>query len=119
VTDNHGNKRAEEGVDRCPCGAKYWEHDRCVSCGEPFRLPTYDDLSETPIALAVARLQNAGRDIYIAGFSPRHALVVDNDNSQVSVAPHDQCNGLGRWECSTNHLAAYPDLYLDRFRIRP
>jgi hypothetical protein len=23
-----------EGCDRCYCGAKYWENDRCVSCGE-------------------------------------------------------------------------------------
>jgi hypothetical protein len=32
-TDNHGNVRATEGVTRCACGAKYWENDRCVSCG--------------------------------------------------------------------------------------
>jgi hypothetical protein len=27
------NLYAEEGVDRCQCGSKYWEHDHCVSCG--------------------------------------------------------------------------------------
>lgn len=31
--DEHGNRVAREGVDRCACGAKYWEHDRCVDCG--------------------------------------------------------------------------------------
>ena len=36
-TDAHGNSVAEEGVTRCSCGAKYWEHDRCVSC----RLPVW------------------------------------------------------------------------------
>lgn len=36
--DGFGNRRAQEGVDRCPCGAKYWENDTCVSCGEPFRI---------------------------------------------------------------------------------
>jgi hypothetical protein len=36
VPEAHGNRLAREGVDRCPCGAKYWEHDRCVSCGDKF-----------------------------------------------------------------------------------
>jgi hypothetical protein len=27
------NKVAREGVTRCDCGSKYWEHDRCVDCG--------------------------------------------------------------------------------------
>jgi hypothetical protein len=31
--DPHFNRIAEEGVTRCPCGCKYWEHDRCVDCG--------------------------------------------------------------------------------------
>ncbi len=26
------NKIALEGVDRCDCGCKYWENDRCVDC---------------------------------------------------------------------------------------
>jgi ribosomal protein L32 len=34
--NTHGNLQAREGVDRCPCGAKYWEHDVCVSCGSKF-----------------------------------------------------------------------------------
>lgn len=28
-----GNVVREDGVDRCPCGSKYWEHDACVDCG--------------------------------------------------------------------------------------
>lgn len=30
--DQHGNRLAREGVDRCWCGSKYWEKDRCVDC---------------------------------------------------------------------------------------
>ena len=33
VGDKHGNLVAKEGCDRCPCGSKYWENDRCVDCG--------------------------------------------------------------------------------------
>lgn len=33
TADKHGNVIAQEGVTRCPCGAKYWENDKCVSCG--------------------------------------------------------------------------------------
>jgi hypothetical protein len=42
--DKHGNQQAREGCDRCPCGAKYWENDVCVSCGAPFKteLPATD-----------------------------------------------------------------------------
>lgn len=31
--DQHGNFIAEEGCDRCTCGCKYWENDRCTDCG--------------------------------------------------------------------------------------
>jgi hypothetical protein len=31
--DAHFNRLAEEGVTRCACGCKYWEHDRCIDCG--------------------------------------------------------------------------------------
>jgi hypothetical protein len=44
--DKHGNTQAKEGVDRCPCGAKYWENDRCVSCDEPWRAEDH-----TPVAV--------------------------------------------------------------------
>lgn len=28
-----GNKVRDSGCDRCLCGCKYWEHDRCIDCG--------------------------------------------------------------------------------------
>jgi hypothetical protein len=28
-----GNTIAREGADRCFCGCKYWENDRCIDCG--------------------------------------------------------------------------------------
>jgi hypothetical protein len=31
--DGFGNINAREGCDRCACGCKYWEDDKCVSCG--------------------------------------------------------------------------------------
>lgn len=31
--DQHGNVKRQEGVDRCYCGCKYWEDDRCIDCG--------------------------------------------------------------------------------------
>ena len=31
--DSHDNLIAREGCDRCYCGCKYWEHDRCIDCG--------------------------------------------------------------------------------------
>ena len=33
AADRDGNVLAEEGVTRCACGCKYWEHDRCIDCG--------------------------------------------------------------------------------------
>lgn len=37
TSDEHGNVIAVEGCTRCACGAKYWENDVCVSCGEHAR----------------------------------------------------------------------------------
>ena len=31
--DEHGNRLRKEGCDRCLCGCKYWENDRCIDCG--------------------------------------------------------------------------------------
>ena len=33
TSDRHGNRTAQEGCDRCDCGCKYWENDRCCDCG--------------------------------------------------------------------------------------
>jgi hypothetical protein len=32
-TPDHGNVVARSGYDRCDCGCKYWEQDRCIDCG--------------------------------------------------------------------------------------
>jgi len=34
MADKHGNAIAKEGCDRCTCGSKYWEYDRCVDCNK-------------------------------------------------------------------------------------
>lgn len=31
------NTYAKDGYDRCQCGCKYWEHDRCIDCGTYIR----------------------------------------------------------------------------------
>ena len=41
--DQHGNEVRREGVDVCPCGCKYWEHDRCIDCGGSDPLVPEDD----------------------------------------------------------------------------
>ena len=33
MTDKLGNEVARSGYDRCPCGCKYYEHDKCIDCG--------------------------------------------------------------------------------------
>lgn len=33
IADRFGNVTREHGVDRCYCGSKYWENDRCIDCG--------------------------------------------------------------------------------------
>lgn len=40
--DRHGNAVRENGVDRCYCGCKYWENDRCVDCGGRDPEPEFD-----------------------------------------------------------------------------
>ena len=32
--DPNGNVVRIDGVDRCACGCKYWERDRCIDCGD-------------------------------------------------------------------------------------
>lgn len=40
--DKLGNEVRREGVDRCYCGCKYWEHDRCIDCGGSEPIPEED-----------------------------------------------------------------------------
>lgn len=37
TADLLGNTVARDGLDRCACGCKYWESDRCVDCGAHVR----------------------------------------------------------------------------------
>jgi hypothetical protein len=30
------DQHPQEGLDRCPCGSKYWDGDNCHSCGSRF-----------------------------------------------------------------------------------
>jgi hypothetical protein len=46
--DKHGNLIAREGADRCGCGAKYWEDDKCVDCGTHVRHAIQPELPEVP-----------------------------------------------------------------------
>ena len=34
TADRNGNLTAQSGCDRCDCGCKYWEFDRCIDCGK-------------------------------------------------------------------------------------
>lgn len=38
-----GNYAAENGVDCCPCGCKYWANDRCIDCNEPWSSDLRDE----------------------------------------------------------------------------
>jgi hypothetical protein len=50
--DTLGNRAAQEGCDRCECGCKYWEGDRCIDCGTEvpdmaLRIELQDELDAT------------------------------------------------------------------------
>lgn len=34
IITSRGARIPEEGATRCACGSKYWDEDRCHSCGE-------------------------------------------------------------------------------------
>lgn len=54
-----------EGIDRCPCGAKYWDGNVCHSCGATFEPDTQDpgyrreprDLDWSDVEADAARMQ--------------------------------------------------------------
>lgn len=71
--------------------------------------------TDTPLAYNVAALQDAGHNVHIRGWTPnyRYALIVTP--TDVTVASRHTVNGLGRWECSPQHLAHCPDVYAARF----
>lgn len=43
LADQHGNVIAQEGCDRCFCGCKYWENDKCIDCGTSAVVVKYSD----------------------------------------------------------------------------
>jgi hypothetical protein len=53
-----GNKVRTSGVDRCPCGCKYWEHDACIDCGGTLPMPEDDNEARTILAEAVGAMNN-------------------------------------------------------------
>ena len=62
MADRLGNEIAQEGCDRCWCGCKYWENDRCVDCGS--QVPTiYNHAFKTFLGLPPAK----GIDLPICG----------------------------------------------------
>jgi hypothetical protein len=77
-------------------------------------------LHNTALAAAVEALQDAGRNVWLWGFTAdgRRALVADADNDRATIAPVDAPASLGRWECSLRHLNDYADLYCERFPRR-
>lgn len=96
----HGNVYGDGTENACDLAGWLWDH--------------------APVVATVAALQDAGRDIYTAGFSTdgRHALIVDIDGDRVMVAPVGTMHGLGRWECSKRHYDDHTDIYHGRFPLR-
>jgi len=78
------------------------------------------DLYDTPLAKRVEAWQDAGRDIYIAGFTPdgERALIVDVTGQVVTSGSLGLTSGLGRWECGHAHYWNNGDVYRARFPRR-
>jgi hypothetical protein len=84
---------------------------------QALRRPEMPEAEATPIEEQISKLQDAGRNVYIAGWTEngRHCLIVDVDNGRCSIATRYTCNGLGRLECSINHRNEYAELYAEWF----
>lgn len=75
---------------------------------------------DAPVIETVSALQDAGRDLFVAGFSEdhRYVLIVDIDNDRTTVAHVDTTFGLGRWESTLAHYRANTDVIHQRFPRR-
>lgn len=69
-----------EGIDRCPCGAKYWDGDFCHSCGERF-------CPELPEGVAIRRDDDG---TYAVGFA-------DWSEWADAIRPEDLLEAIAEW----------------------
>lgn len=46
MADSLGNDIAREGCDRCFCGCKYWEHDKCIDCGTDISIVLHESAQD-------------------------------------------------------------------------
>lgn len=78
---------------------------------------TTEALYSTPLGRFVEKLQDAGREVWVIGFSADHkrALIADGDNRTVSVASLARVASLGRYE---NHLDGLAAHYYEWFPVR-
>ena len=53
------NTHAKDGLDRCQCGCKYWEHDRCIDCGTYIRAALVLDVKDAKEAYLRATVLTA------------------------------------------------------------
>lgn len=80
--DQHGNTVAQEGMDRCFCGCKYWENDKCVDCGTPVRRSS--QMTKTEVKQTVAELRkNAQRISNLLDSQPSRAVGDDYKQARI------------------------------------
>lgn len=73
-----------------------------------------------PIMRSVEKLQDRGRNVWVAGVNENGlVLVVDADQDTVSVGHLDATGSLGRWECSKQHYDHNTQQFRDRFPMMP
>lgn len=53
------NTYAKDGYDRCQCGCKYWEYDRCIDCGTYIRAALVLDVKDAKEAYLNATVLTA------------------------------------------------------------
>ena len=74
-------------------------------------------VSVLPIVDQVDRLQSEGHNVWIHSVSADMRRVLVVAGADVSVASVYACNGVGRYECSTQHLLNHGDVYAERFPV--
>lgn len=79
---------------------------------------TADDIFVSPLLTTIDRMQNAGLNAYVRGLTADGAYALVMSNGNAFVAPVSTANGIGRWECSGDHLGHYGAIYAERFPRR-